>query len=489
MSTADDRFTRPPTAVLLHHFGGSRRTWAEVTARLGQACTCVTPDLRGFGGSSAAGPEATGDGPRHTVEDAADDVVGRCDALGVDRFVVVGHSMGGRVAMAVAARQPARVAGLVLLAPSPPTPEPMSDEARSTLAHARDDRASAERMVDHITGEPKLPPHLAAAAVDDVMAADPDAWRAWVEVGSRQDLTALVCGVTCPTVVLSGDHDAAIPTEVVEREVVGRLPRAELVRVPGAGHLLPLEAPAAVADAIRQMLARVTPPGPVTSVRALADTDLVTPPTQRALQERAAWRSQGPTFFTPDEMVTLAALCDALVPQDGPDDPGGARYRVDLAGEMDRRIGRGGGNGWRYADQPADGEAYRRGLAAFDDVSGVRRFHELSRTDRLAILVTIRGGNGNAAAWTSRGLDAKRVVEEWLAEAVEIYYSHPGGGMADLAYVGFADARGWRRVQLGQLEPQERLLPSPGVTHGELPSHPTAVRASHTTPPIVTPPV
>ena len=77
-------------------------------------------------------------------------------------------------------------------------------------------------------------------------------------------------------------------------------------------------------------------------------------------------------------MSALAALCDALIPQDGPDDPGGARYRVDIAGEIDRRVAGGNGNGWRYAEQPTDGEAYRRGLAALDDVAG-GSFKGLSR--------------------------------------------------------------------------------------------------------------
>ena len=462
---------RPPVAVLIHPFGGSRRTWAAVTALLGDGCVCVAPDVRGFGGSGGAA----------TVEEAADDVVGRCDALGVDRIVIVGHSMGARVAMAVAARQPTRVAGLVLVAPSPPTPEPMTDAARPTLAAAANDRFSAERHVDTITGI-KLSAEPFAAVVDDILAADPTAWRAWVDVGSRQDMTALVGGITCPTVVLSGDKDSAIPTDVVEREVVGRIAHAELVRVPGAGHLLPMETPDVVADAVRRMLARVSPPGPIASVRELVDTDLVTPPTKRALQERAAWRSSGPTFFSPAEMVTLAALCDAMVPQDGADDRGGDRYRVDIAGEMDRRVGTGGGNGWRYADMPPDGESYRRGLAAFDDVAG-GSFASLSRSDRLAILTNIRAGTGDGPAWQSRGIDPKRVLEEWLAEAVEIYYSHPGGGQADLAYVGFADGRGWRLVGLNESEPHERLLPLPVVTDAPVPEHPTAVRASHGTPP------
>jgi pimeloyl-ACP methyl ester carboxylesterase len=438
---------RPPTVVLIHHFGGSRSTWSAVIEQLGQPC--VAPDLRGAGGST---------GETSTIENDADDVIGRCDALGVGRLVVVGHSRGARVAMAIAARQPERVAGLVLVAPSPPTPEPMTDDGRATLAGARDDRSSAGQLVSRSTGEP-LPTDLAAAAADDVLAADPSAWRAWVEVGSRQDLTGMVAAITCPVTVLSGDRDSAVPTDVVEREVVARLHRAQLVRVPGAGHLLPLESPGVVADAIRRMLARVSiEPAGIDSVRALSDSDWVTPPTRRALQERAAWRSQGPTFLSPDELVLLAAACDAMVPQDGPDDPGGVRYRVDIAGEIDRRLASGDGNGWRYDALPGDGDTYRLGLAAIDEAAG-GRFRDLSRSDRLRMLTDIRAGAGDGPAWRSRGLDPRRVLEEWLADAVEVYYSHPGGGYADLGYAGFADARGWRHVQLNQLDRQETPLP------------------------------
>ena len=452
---------RPPTAVLIHHFGGSRATWAEVVSRLGDGCVCVTPDLRGFGGSGGAS----------TVEDSADEVIARCDALGLGRVVVVGHSMGGRIAMAVAARRPGRVAGLVLVAPSPPTPEPMTDDGRASLAAARDDRFAAERLVALITGD-GLSPAQVASAVDDVLAADPAAWRAWIDVGSKQDLTAIVAGVTCPVVMLSGDRDAAIPSDVVEREVVGRLPQATFVRVPGAGHLLPLEAPDVVVAAIRQMLAGVpTGPLPVTSVRDLIDTPLVTPPTKRVLQERAAWRSQGAQFFAPEQMRSLRVLYDAMIPQDPADDPGGGRYVVDIAGEIDRRLAGGTGNGWRYDAMPDDGEAYRQGLAALDDLSAERHagrpFHLLDRGEALALLKAVRDGLNGPMFW-DRGLEPKRLLEEWLAEAVEVYYSHPGGGQADLAYVGFADARGWRAVQLNQLEPQERLLaPSPHLAPGE----------------------
>ena len=90
---------------------------------------CLAPDLRGFGESPAPG-----EGWAHyTVDAMADDLHGLLGRLSLGRFIVVGHSMGGKVALALAARQPAGMAGLALLAPSPPTPEPMEPAERARL--------------------------------------------------------------------------------------------------------------------------------------------------------------------------------------------------------------------------------------------------------------------------------------------------------------------------------------------------------------------
>lgn len=189
----------------------------------------------------------------------------------------------------------------------------------------------------------------------------------------------------------------------------------------------------------------VTLAGMSATPESLIRSDWVTAPTRRALLERAAWRSPGPRFFTLGELATLSAACDAMVPQDA----------VDIAGEIDQRLADGGGDGWRYDDLPADGEMYRRGLAALDESAG-GAFSTLDRQRRLAMLTGMRDGPGDAPAWRSRGLVPRRVLEEWLADAVEVYYSHPGGGQTDIGYVGFADARGWQRVGLDQAEPPER---------------------------------
>ncbi|MBA3659529.1 MAG: alpha/beta hydrolase, partial [Gemmatimonadales bacterium] len=115
---------RGPALVFLHYFGGSSREWAGVMDQLDGEHRCIAPDLRGFGQSGA--PE-TG----YTVRDYADDVAALVERFELTRFHLVGHSMGGKVALAFAARRPPGLEGVVLLAPSPPTPEPIGAAERA----------------------------------------------------------------------------------------------------------------------------------------------------------------------------------------------------------------------------------------------------------------------------------------------------------------------------------------------------------------------
>lgn len=119
-----------PTLVFAHAFGASAQTWRGVVGALGSdalgAVPCVAPDLRGWGAS-----EATGAG--YAVADMADGLDALVGALGLERWALVGHSMGQGGA---GARRPAGLEALALAAPSPPTPEPMTVAARERLRAA-----------------------------------------------------------------------------------------------------------------------------------------------------------------------------------------------------------------------------------------------------------------------------------------------------------------------------------------------------------------
>lgn len=231
-----------PTVILLHHFGDSARSWNLVVDRLGEALPTLALDLPGFGDAAAAA------GP-YTVDAYADFVEAEMRVRGLGDTVLVGHSMGGKVALALAARRPAGLRSLVLLAPSPPTPEPIEDSARAALLAGWATYSTASRTLASVTAR-ALPAGARRRAVEDLMRCGKAAWSAWLNVGSREDIAAAMPRITAPTTILSGICDTVFSTALIRREVVARLNAARLETVPGAGHLLPLEAPDAVAAAI-----------------------------------------------------------------------------------------------------------------------------------------------------------------------------------------------------------------------------------------------
>lgn len=233
-----------PTLVFLHHFGGSTRSWDRVIDLLAKEYQTLALDLPGFGA------EANAPGP-YTVASYADAVEDAVRAHDLADYVLIGHSMGGKVALAVAARLPAGLRALILLAPSPPTPEPIDEAMRTKLIAGWGHYGPASEMLARVTACP-LPGELRERIVADMMASGKCAWEAWLRHGSREDISASMALVTSPVTILSGSRDSVLPTELIKREVVDRLARACLIAVPGAGHLLPLEAPDAVAASIQR---------------------------------------------------------------------------------------------------------------------------------------------------------------------------------------------------------------------------------------------
>ena len=113
-------------------------------------------------------------------------------------------------------------------------------------------REAARETARKGSGQP-LPAALVQQVVDDQLRTSPAAWRWWLTSGSCESVEGGMAQIAIPVQVLSGTLDTNIPTAVIEREVMARLPQAQLHRLAGCGHLLPLEAPQAVAQTIRDM--------------------------------------------------------------------------------------------------------------------------------------------------------------------------------------------------------------------------------------------
>ncbi len=233
-----------PTLFFLHYFGGSSRAWTEVIEKLENDFHCVAPDLRGFGLSNAL-PE------NFAVEDYADDAAALISRLEIKNFILIGHSMGGKFALSLAARKPVGLRSLILLAPSPPTPEPIKEIERAKLLASHGNRCVATETVCKAAGG-RLSAEVFERSINDNLRASEAAWKAWLEAGSREDISAEIGRINVPVLVAAGERDEAMTPKLLEREIVRRVEKSRLIVIADASHLLPLEVPEKIADLIRE---------------------------------------------------------------------------------------------------------------------------------------------------------------------------------------------------------------------------------------------
>lgn len=223
------------TLVFLHFFGGCSNSWAEAITILSPRYRCIALDLCGFGASDAP------DKP-YKVQDHTNDVLETLAPLQLEKFVLIGHSMGGKIALSLAARRPKGLAGLVLLAPSPPTPEPMREQDKKDLLAAFGHRSALEKLVRKITVQTLFPSIFEQVVADHLLVA-PLAWQAWIKAGSQEDISAEMALIQVPIKVISGAQDPIFSTHFLQTELAKYFPAATYQEIPGTGHLLPLEAP------------------------------------------------------------------------------------------------------------------------------------------------------------------------------------------------------------------------------------------------------
>jgi pimeloyl-ACP methyl ester carboxylesterase len=249
----EDRGKGVPALVFLHYWGGSSRTWRHVIAALGDGVCTVAIDQRGWGRSDA--PE---DG--YALEDLANDASGVIAALGLDRYILVGHSMGGKAAQLLASRQPKGLVGMVLVAPSPPSPLGMPLEVRQGMVDAYTSRESVVATVEQVLAGSPLSADDLEGVIADSMGGAPAAKSAWPLAASQEDITQVVGGVSVPVLVISGALDRVDPPSVLQKELLPRIPQATLHLLPGVGHLSPLEAPKQLARLIGGFITSVDKP-------------------------------------------------------------------------------------------------------------------------------------------------------------------------------------------------------------------------------------
>ncbi len=236
-----------PTLVLLHGFTNTGASWDPVIRALAGQYRPLAPDIRGQGEASAATPVG--------LAEVIDDIAALVPTP--ERFSLVGYSMGGRIALHAALALRPQVERLVLIGASPG----LADAGERAARRETDERLAAELEqldIEQLAARWAQTPVLGGLPADVAARAHADRLRS-TPAGLARSLRGLGTGalpplwerlpeLRMPVTLITGERDAKFTA--IAAEMAARLPDARQLIVPGAGHAVHLEAPAAVAAII-----------------------------------------------------------------------------------------------------------------------------------------------------------------------------------------------------------------------------------------------
>ncbi len=270
------------TFILLHGFGASVYSWHKVMQPLSQYGTVVAYDRPAFGLTERPVPPWAGENP-YSLDANVELLLGLMDRMGIDKAVLVGNSAGGTVAVAAALRHPERVQALVLVDAAiyagAPTSSLLRWVMRTPQAHHLGPllvRSIQSRGLDILVTAWHDPTQITAedraGYTKPLRAQDWDRalWEFTLAQNSREDLASQLANLQLPTLVITGDDDRIVPTEQSLR-LAGDIPRAQLVVVPGCGHVPHEERPEEFMRAVEGFVA--SPKSQVTSPKSPVASD------------------------------------------------------------------------------------------------------------------------------------------------------------------------------------------------------------------------
>jgi 3-oxoadipate enol-lactonase len=231
--------------VLLHGYPLDHHLWDAVAPLLETTFELIIPDLRGFGGSSTVDSD-------YGMEDFAADIAALLDRLEIKKTAIVGHSMGGYVALAFAHLYPDRVTGLGLVSSQILADSPDRKEGRYKSAAEVADKGTAsvvETMTPKFTADPRLQQYARESMERQQPAAYIGALKAMAE---RLDAGSLFTSLNVPIVVVHGDADALIPIDRAREEKAAR-PNIHMVEISGVGHMPMMEDKEKTAEALKHL--------------------------------------------------------------------------------------------------------------------------------------------------------------------------------------------------------------------------------------------
>ncbi|HEV3157006.1 MAG TPA: alpha/beta hydrolase [Candidatus Baltobacteraceae bacterium] len=232
--------------VFIHGWQADGRIWEPVIHELRGEIHSVSLDLRGCGGSAPA------PGP-FTIEQLARDVGDAVHALGLAPAAIVGHSMGGAIALRLAIDDPSAVRALVLIAGIPVDGLHFSPKIDALFRSVPGNPAGTRLWLSGLPLHPFSPANLemllAAAATVRPQAAR-ESYASWTNLNFRSELGR----IRAPTVVIAPEGDQPMTPQLMRERLADPIIGSRFVVLPDSGHYAPVEQPFAVAAEIRAAL-------------------------------------------------------------------------------------------------------------------------------------------------------------------------------------------------------------------------------------------
>jgi pimeloyl-ACP methyl ester carboxylesterase len=270
----------PNVFVFVHGNFASWRWWKPIFDRLPPGYRAYAPDLRGCGDTAGETAASTTAADAYGIPQLADDLLAFVDAIGERSFHLVGHSLGGAVALQFALEHPGRVRSLTLVAPAPAAglgPMRQGSSPSAVLLRTIDPDHVASMAVLHSSYRvhqalgtnrfllggtlSRMMPSAtldradAKALLGDAARMSPDAVVGFFQALHRWKVVDQLRALHVPTVVLAGGKDALIPVAALE-ETAELLPRGRLMVWPGVGHSPQVERPDAFVELLQDAARR-----------------------------------------------------------------------------------------------------------------------------------------------------------------------------------------------------------------------------------------
>ncbi len=233
------------TVIFLHEWLGHHDNWLPILPYLSKdKARWVLADLRGYGWSR----RIKGD---FSLDEAASDVLALADHLKAGRFHLVGHSMGGLVAQAVAVASPRRIASLSLVCPVPASGFAADKAALARMQKVLTNDKTLRDAIHARTGNRLGEGWIARKSAIARQAGTRAAQKGYLEMFTGSDISGLVKGQDAPVRLIAGRHDLPFYGMAAQKKRFSKwYPNLDCVEILEAGHYPMLETPARLAGLI-----------------------------------------------------------------------------------------------------------------------------------------------------------------------------------------------------------------------------------------------